>query len=365
MMNRRTLVRAMSGALLCYCARAANRLGSQPAAAIKDAAVGSGILVGTTVGGSNITDPLQSKLIVDNFSMITPGTAMKWAYIHPAQDTYSWPYADSIVAFATQHSLVVHGHNLCWNRFNPPWVQQLVTRGNARSVLENHIQAVAAHYRGRIDAWDVVNEPVAVGGGFPGGYMPGPWYDNLGPEYLDIAFDAAASADPNAIRQLNLDNVEQDNDSCEATRQADLAIIRAALQRGVPIQSIGIESHIKTYLPVKSVAFCRFIRDLKDLGLSVNITELDVDDGRQGTASEASRLQTVANYYAQYLEEVVPLSATKRVGFWTLSDRKNQLDASAPRQDHQEHRPGLLDDNYRPNPSYYSVQTELNKLARR
>lgn len=355
----------MSGALLCCGAKAALRLSPQPAAAIKDVVGGSGILVGTTVGRSNIADPLQSKFIVDNFSMITPGTAMKWAYIHPAQDSYSWAYADSIVAFAKQHSLVVHGHNLCWNRFNPPWVQQLVTRENARSILESHIQAVAGHYRGRIDTWDVVNEPVAVSGGLPGGYMAGPWYDSLGPEYIDIAFHAAASADPTAIRQLNLDNVEQDNESCEATRQADLAIIRAALQRGVPIQAIGIESHIKTYLPLKSAAFCQFISELKNLGLSVNITELDVDDGRQGTASVASRLQTAANYYAQYLEEVVPLSGTKRIGFWTLSDKNNQLDASAPREDHQEHRPGLLDDNYHPNPSYYSVQAALASLAHR
>jgi endo-1,4-beta-xylanase len=362
MITRRQILRLAGSALGCRVAQAASWRLPMPSASIKSAVAGSGILVGTTIGGSDLADRTKGSFIVENFSMITPGTAMKWAYIHPEQDKFAWTYADSLVAFAKQNSLAVHGHNLCWNRYNPGWVQQTVTRGNARSILESHVQTVATHFRGQIDTWDVVNEPVKVDSGLPGGFMPGPWYDNLGPDYLDIAFHTAASADPRAIRQLNIDNVEQDSDSCEATRQAELAIIRAALKRGVPIQAVGIESHIKTYLPVTSTSFCRFISELRGMGLAVNITELDVDDGL-GNGSVANRLQAVADYYARYLEEVVPLSGTKRVGFWTLSDKNNQLDASAPRKDHTEHRPGLLDDNYVPNPAYYSVQNALKTVA--
>lgn len=367
MISRRHMLQLAGGFLLSWPSDTTLGFAADSPATIKGAVAGSGTLVGITVGASDIASPAASHAVLDNFNMVTPGTAMKWAYIHPEQNSYSWPYSDSIVAFAKAHGLAVHGHNLCWNLFNPAWVQQTVNPSNARSILESHIQAVAGRYRGEIDTWDVVNEPVRVADGKPGGFMAGPWYDALGPEFIDIAFHAAASTDPKAIRQINLDSVEQDSDAYhyEATRNADLAIIKAALQRGVPIQSVGIESHLRAYLPLTSAAFSTFIRQVKDLGLAVAITELDVDEGREGSSSPAAREQTVADYYARYLEEVIPLGNVRRVGFWTLSDKNNWLDAAAPRADHQERHPGLMNDDFVPDPACYSVEAALKGLVHR
>lgn len=362
-LNRRQAIQLAGGAVLWRSAKAMAGILPQQAPSIKSAVGGSGMLVGATIGSSEMNDPAKAAFVAQNFSMITPSTAMKWAYIHPQPNTFAWAYADSIVAFAKQRSLAVHGHNLCWNSANPAWVQQTVNRTNAQTILEHHIQTVVSQYKGKIDTWDVVNEPFQVGPGRPQGYMPGPWYNNLGSEYIDIAFHTAAGADSKAIRQLNIHKVEQDDKSCEATRGVALEVIRAAVKRGVPIQAVGIESHITTSLPVRSSQFVRFLKELVGMGLAVNITELDVDDAAV-SGSLAQRLNTVGNYYAEYLDQFISATNTKRVGFWTLSDKNNWYDTTFPRKDGEHHHPGLLSDSFSPNPAYSMIETALKNASR-
>jgi GH35 family endo-1,4-beta-xylanase len=53
----------------------------------------------------------------------------------------------------------VRGHTLVWHQQNPKWLTEgKYTSGELAQILEQHIKTVVGHYRGKIFAWDVVNE---------------------------------------------------------------------------------------------------------------------------------------------------------------------------------------------------------------
>jgi endo-1,4-beta-xylanase len=79
--------------------------------------------------------------------------------VHPAPQSFDFSQGDQILDFAMRHGMKVRGHTLVWHQQNPKWL----TEGNYTSaelaqILENHIKTVVGHYRGKIFAWDVVNE---------------------------------------------------------------------------------------------------------------------------------------------------------------------------------------------------------------
>jgi endo-1,4-beta-xylanase len=126
----------------------------------------------------------------------------------------------------------------------------------------------------------VVNEPIVPWSKRDDGLYPGIWLNLLGPEYIEIAFHAAAAADPKALRVLNTYYVEQGTPDHEKGRRDNLRFLQQCKRRGVPIQAIGIESHLDASLPPGGPALRRFVDEVRALGLQVLITELDVNDSQ-------------------------------------------------------------------------------------
>jgi endo-1,4-beta-xylanase len=223
-------------------------------------------------------------------------------------------------------------------------------------------------YAGRIDSWDVVNEAIVPWDSRADGLYPGIWVDLLGPEYIDIAFQTAAEADPKALRVLNLHHVEYDTAEGEKTRQRAISLLKQYLGREVPIQAIGLESHIGA--PADQLmggpGLVRFTEQLRDMGLQLLITELDVND----TSVEgdiAARDRAVAECYHEYLRRVVPATGIKRVIFWTPSDRWDWHDSMRGpgyvRPDGKPHRAGLFDVNMQPKPAYQAAAEALQQIC--
>src|SRR5947209_6336068 len=88
---------------------------------LKQLAAHSGIAMGAQSMRSLLQDPNLASFIAQNFNVLTPGIEMKWERIHPAPDTYFFADGDWMVSFAQSHGMQVHGHNLCWNDYNPAW----------------------------------------------------------------------------------------------------------------------------------------------------------------------------------------------------------------------------------------------------
>lgn len=306
-----------------------------------------------------------STYIRQNASIITPGNDMKWSVIRPSENAFNFDNADWVVAFCQRNDIAVHGHNLCWESENPGWLNAPRSREDGIQLLTQHIKTVAGRYRGKIDSWDVVNEPIAVWYNNPGGLREGPWFKSIGPEYIDIAFHAAAEADPGAIRVMNLNHVEQVELGIEKFRQKTLDLINGMVARRVPVQAIGFESHISVQRETDIGPLTSFIKSIKQMGLQIMITEMDVlDNGTPGDIS--SRDAAVAKAYGDYLSFMLSVAEPKRIIFWSLNDRGNWLDhlPSLNRADQLPHRPGLLDNDLLPKPSLDAVEHALRGCRR-
>ena len=368
--TRRDILHSGVGCLIAS-AVPASVLADSGNAPLKQLASHTGVAVGAQAMRSQLrSDPSLAGFIGQNFDVLTPGIELKWERIHPALNTYFFDDGDWMVNFAHSHGMQVHGHNLCWNNFNPPWMAKTITKANAERILTDHVTKVVSHYRGKIASWDVVNEPVRSQQGRPDGLSSGLWMDVLGPRYIDIAFSAARAADSDAKLIMNLDAIEQDTGREPDNRQHALALIKGMQSRNIPIDGIGSESHLDGNSSVKSQDALQFYRAIKSLGLSVSLSELDINDTSEA-GDTGSRKARNGNVYATFIDWVGSGVQLSRISFWTISDARNGYDGDAKtnvhlqRKDGGAHFPGLLDLSDAPNPAWNSVRQAITSLPRR
>lgn len=326
-MRRREAIRlAMQGAVLLGAAGATrafpfgvSSLPERPT--LKAAGARGACPIGIAAPAAILREASIARVVVAEFNLLT-ASGLKWADVHPEPDRYDFAEADWNIKFAEQNGMQIHGHNLCWNSpaGNPAWLRTTLNRSNARAILTSHIATVMQHYRGRISSWDVVNEAIVWWPVQYGGLYPGPWVAALGPEYIEIAFDAARQADPGALRVLNIYQVEQDTPNDEIARKRVMALLKQLKSRGVPVQAVGIESHLDAAEPLGDSLLRRFVDEIREMEFDVLITELDVKETR-ATGSSRDWDRRVANYYHDYLMEVFSVVQPRAVIFWSLTDR--------------------------------------------
>jgi endo-1,4-beta-xylanase len=379
-MDRRNFLKFSSGLTLAATLSAQDRMAHDrpdrdhdravpPSRPLKSYVAGCGMTLGIQTSKRQLQDPRQADFIVSNFNLIAAGNEFKWPKIQPGPDIYHFDEADWIINFVQQHHMLFHGHNLCWNTSNPKWFADTLNKSNAEKFLTDHINAVMKRYAGKVSSWDVVNEPVAVFDKRPDGLYPGPWVDLLGERYIDVAFHAAAEADPHAIRVLNLHHVEQDTEDGNHSREVALGLIQRLMKRNVPLQAIGFESHLEGSLSAHSASRDQFIREIRSLGLQLFITELDINDTRVQGDIEA-RDRKIGQTYYDYITDVVSAGDVKRLILFSISDMGNWYDALSDehakqfmRGDNTKHRPNILDENLRPKPELASVASALQRVC--
>ena len=343
----------------------------QTSPSLKQLGAPVGLRVGCAISRGQLQDFFGlTKFFTSNFNLLTPNSEMKWSALHPAPDRYDFSAADQLVTFAGANGIAVHGHNLCWNTGNPAWLARVLTKDNAATILQDHIKTVMMRYKGKIDSWDVVNEPIGTWFNRSDGLYTGPWLDTLGPDYVDFAFHTAAEVDAAPTRMLNVHNVEHgDSDSAKA-RQATLNLVTRLVKNKVPIQAVGFESHLDAWRPIDSAALTNFVKAIRDLGLQVLITELDVNDSKI-SGNTAMRDQVVADYYRRFVSAFYAAAGTpNRLILWSATDRDNWMNyvQDAPRWHRDDgdrtHRPGLLDEDMLPKPALFALASAIQGIHR-
>ena len=228
---------------ICFFVLAAVASSSQT---LREAADRAGMLVGTAVRPQQLSDSLYATTLAREFNMIEPEDVMKWETIHPAPDTFDFSQGDQLVAFAVSHQMKVRGHTLTWHQQNPKWLngKQRTPEQLAR-ILEQHIKTVVGHYRGKVFAWDVINEafdettPVKLRSTI--WYdQPGIGYAGKGSRYMENCFRWAHAAVPGALLFYNDVEAEAVNPKSDAI----YAMVRDFRRRGVPIDGVGFQMHL-------------------------------------------------------------------------------------------------------------------------
>jgi endo-1,4-beta-xylanase len=338
-------------------------------ASLKAHAAASGLLFGCAVAPALLDkDPAYAALIREQASIVVAENSMKWGPLRPTPTTYNFDPADALVDFAERNRMKIRGHNLCWHRQIPTWFASVATPTNARALLVAHIETVAGRYAGRMHSWDVVNEAIDPKDGRPDGLRISPWLKLAGDDYIELAFQTARRADPQALLTYNDYGIENETPEAAAKRAAVLMLLRRLRARRVPIDAVGIQSHISaapnsqpdpkyTYGP----GLLRFLADLRDLDLQVFLTEMDVND-RALPPAIPDRDRAVAETYQRYLSTVLTDPAVKAVLTWGITDRYTWLNGEDARPDKLPERPLPFDSGpaaYRPKPAFFSLRESL------
>ena len=230
--------------------------------------------IGTAIGNARLNNPPAgfNALVAREFNAITMENDMKWERVHPAPDQWVWEQADKFMALGEQHQMFMVGHVLVWHSQTPDWVfnddnGQPLPRKALLARMKTHIDTLAGRYRGRIHAWDVVNEAVDE----DKGWRKSPWFNQIGPDFVEHAFRYARAAAPEA--QLLYNDYNMHN---PGKRQFVVDMIERFKSSGVPIDGVGMQGHVGLGYP-DIAEFEKSIKAFAATGVAVHITELDLD----------------------------------------------------------------------------------------
>ncbi|QUQ64633.1 endo-1,4-beta-xylanase [Kutzneria sp. CA-103260] len=308
---------------------------------LKTLAEAKNIYFGTALTQSNLSNSTLTAVAGAQFDMVTPGNEMKWDTTEPSNGTYNFGPGDQIVSFAQSHSMRIRGHNLVWHSQLPSWVSSLPSN-QVQAAMEAHITTEATHYKGKLYAWDVVNEPFDDSGNL----RTDAFYNAMGSGYIADALRTAHAADPNAKLYLNDYNIEGQNAKSDAMYQ----LVSQLKAQGVPIDGIGLESHfIVGQVPSSMRAN---MQRFAALGLDVAITELD--DRMQTPASNANLAQQATDY-AAVVANCLAVPRCVGVSQWGVGDADSWIPGAFPGQG----AATMYDNNYQPKPAYNSTATAL------
>ncbi len=328
---------------------------------LRESAQHSGILVGAAVRPANLSEPAYASTLAREFNMLEPEDALKWETLRPDPQSFDFHGADGLVDFAERHNMKVRGHTLVWHRQNPPWlVAANYTPAQLSKLLETHIKTVVSHYRGKIFAWDVVNEAFDEGAR-TGQLRSTIWYDQPGigyagesTRYLAQCFRWAHEADPQALLFYN----EAEADEINKKSDALYAMFRDFKRQGVPIDGIGLQMHIGNLVPdIASISanIARFTA----LGIQVHITEMDVSLAvdANGNASPAD-LQKQADIYRKIADACLAHPGCTAIQTWGFTDKYSWIGSHSKKT-----RGAALpfDGNYQPKPASEALREALNK----
>jgi endo-1,4-beta-xylanase len=285
---------------------------------------------GTAVAASKLGDSTYSGLLSREFNMCTPENEMKWDATEPSQNQFTYTAADQIVSRCQANGARMRGHALAWHSQQPGWVQNL--SGTAlRNAMINHITQVATHFRGKIYAWDVVNEAFADGSG--GGRRDSN-LQRTGDDWIEVAFRTARTADPGA--KLCYNDYNTDNWTAAKT-QAVYNMVRDFKSRGVPIDCVGLQSHFTGGSSYPS-NYRTTLSSFAALGVDVQITELDV--------TNASTTQ-----YTNVTNDCLAVARCNGITVWGIRDSDSWRSGESPL---------LFDGSGNKKPAYNAVLTALN-----
>src|ERR1700722_15420170 len=348
------------------------------AGSLKAHAAARGLLTGCAVNAGLFRDDENfRKLLAEQYSIVVPENCLKWNVLRPTAESYSFTDADSLVTFAEAHRMKVRGHNFVWHEAIPNWFAGTVNKDNARKFLIDHIHTVGGRYKGKMHSWDVVNEAIWIPDNRPDGLRSSsPWFEMLGPDYIDLAYRTAREADPTALLTYNDYSIEYDNDEEDKKRAAVLALLRRMKADNVPLDALGIQSHI--HAGSSPTSFSQGLRELidgaKSLGLQVFITELDVNDDAVETSDTPSASDTdqrdrvVAEVYRNYLNTALDGPEVKAVLTWGVTDKNTWLNSGTKfRKHHPERlqRPLPFDIDYTPTPAFFAMRDAFDTARNR
>lgn len=308
--------------------------------------------MGAAISPAFLNNSEKVKLIKRHFNSLTTDNAMKWSSLQPTEGNFNFTDADAIVAFAQANGMKIRGHCLCWHNQVPAWVfmdgDAVASRELVLQRLRTHITTVMTHFKGKVYAWDVVNEAIDDGSAT---YRASQWYNICGEDYITEAFKDARASDTDALLFYN------DYSAIDPTKRDKIYSLLVKLKNQNLVDGMGLQGHWNSNYPPNSLITDAFDK-YKSLGLDLQITELDVSvytsnsDPESPYTTELSQDQSMAygrffSIFRAYKDYISGIT------FWGLADDTSWLDnfPVAGRKNY----PLLFNENLDPKPAYFEI----------
>ena len=340
--------------------------------------------IGCACTGSEFAQGATKDLIKKHYNSLTLGNELKpdsvldqalsQKYVAETGDDtmpqISLNEADEMLKFAGENKIPVRGHVLVWHSQTPDWFFKenfdpngaWVSKDKMTKRLENYIKTVmetlAKDYPDvEFYAWDVVNEAASDAGTIRDAGSnnevngQSAWVKVYGDQsYIPLAFEFAKKYAPAGCKLFYNDYNEY-----SPNKQAYIIsdILKPLVEKNL-IDGVGMQSHISMSYPTIDL-YKSAMQQYADLGLEVQVTELDISEKSNEYADQlalAQRYQDVFKMYKEMKDSGVNLSA---VVIWGITDSTSWIGGY----------PLLFDKDYQAKPSYYAVidtDSEVEKL---
>lgn len=316
----------------------------------------------------SFANPSYADLLIRDCGLLVPENELKWQALRPSATTFDFARPDAMLAWAKAGNFAVRGHNLLWHqpKWLPRWLNDYdfgaTPAREAERLLVTHIDTVCGRYGSQISSYDVVNE--AVDPATSGLYQTSLSRALGGAEAtLDLAFRAAKAAAPHA--QLVYNDYMSWEPGNAQHRAGVLKLLEGFRQRNVPVDALGVQSHIMTQgIDARAGAaslegeWRRFLDAVTAMGYDLLVTEFDVRDNNL-PADVVTRDQAVADYTKAYLDIMLAQPRLRDMLFWGMSDRYSWIEGFEPRPDHARRRPCPYDDRFAAKPLYTAVAAAI------
>ena len=318
--------------------------------------------MGAAINSPNLKNKYLYVLTLSTeYNSVSTDYELKFDWIEPQQGQFNYADGDYIIAFATQHHMRVHAHNFIWHQALPDWVLNFVGDSLAwENLFKTHIQTEAAHYKGLVSSWDVVNEAIRDDDGTLRNRDVNPgdgsiWRRHLGPDYIARAFQYAHAADPGALLFYNDYGQEWGGVKLDSM----IALVTNLKNRGIPIAGIGMQMHID--INADNAGITAALQKLAATGLKVHISELDisVNPNNNPNILFSDSLQFVQSAKYQFIAKtyraVVPAPQQYGITTWEFSDADSWIPSFFNRKDW----PLPFDANYQKKQAYNGLLNGL------
>lgn len=378
MVTPKILLGFLLGVSVGSCVRAAEAAPAPAQRATLREAAGDRLVIGCAASALDLQNPQMVALIKEQFSALTAHRDMMPALLVDDAGRYTFEAGDAVAQFARENDLAFYGHMLVWQHLTRKWFYEdkdgnPLPRDEALANMKNFIQTVVRHYRGKVKAWDVVNEAISDA---EGEYLRDiPARRAIGDDFIAKAFEFAHEADPEAELYYNDYSIE-----LPAKRAKTLRLLRELRAAGVRVDAVGIQGHwmLDAKKPEPHV-ITDAIREFHAAGFKVMITELDIDvlprtvsganmeTVEHGPNPYPDRLpeevqQQLARRYREIFDAILEPGVVEMITFWGSHDGRSWLNYFPVRN--RTNHALLFDRSFQPKPAFYAVVEALEQARR-
>lgn len=279
------------------------------------------------------------KHFVKLFNYATTENMLKWRYLERTEGSPDYTMADNFVAWCRKHGIRIKGHTLVWGTSNggfPDWLQKYPPEEIARKT-EKRVREMVARYKGKIDIWDVINEPLHLR-----------WFEEkMGADYEVRALKWAQEANPDALLLVNEFGSQWGEADAFSKHASDL------IARGAPIGAIGEQHHEPPRIATPQQVFA-MLDKLGEARRDIHLTEIIMPSNGAQVESELMKgnwtPETQGRYYRYLYTLAFSHPRVRAITLWAMWDGSSWFDQG-----------GIISKDWTLKPAYRELDSLINR----